>query len=707
VVSTIVVSAVPRFVFVANPYDYTISSFYLDESGTMFPNGMVFTKDKFPATIIIHPNGKFIYSASRTVDTAPIYKIDSKTGWLTETPGSHFDTRLRSPFSYGFHPSGKFLYVAGRGGGVAGFRVDDKTGDLDYVPGSPFKSGERTRCLTIHPSGKFVYASNAYTNNISAYRVDQSTGTLTELSNSPFAAGEAGPFDDTYAKLPDVVGNKGGMPYYIDAHPSGKFVYVTNWASASVSVFRVNEATGDLTLVGLPKETGLTPYAVAVHPSGKFVMTSTWGGNDIYVYTVNLDTGELEHAEGSPFATWGIKPVDINFNSDGTLAYVANNGSNNVSIFDVNVNTGKLTLRDLGMTRAGSIDAELLKVGQPVLLVPGFAFVIDQASESLVSYRVDAATGSFKEVSRTKTGKQPVAVAQDPLNRFVYVANSGSSNISAFAINSTTGALTEVEGSPYSVGDKPTSIRVDANGWYLYTLNQGSQDMSVFLIHVNKGQLAEAQGSPVPIKKQPQRLATDPTARFVYVNNNKDKSVNVYRFRTAITPSIFEITDYGSPFIFKEIPNGVAIDPTGRFALVLQGQKQISMFFVHVSTGALVPIKDNVQPFSLKEDGAVEAVFHPSGKYVYVLNEKSKNISQLKMERLNGVLTEIGKPVTTNGKPVSFSVDPSGQYLYVLNENEKGLLKYKIDKLTGLLSEAEKIKLPYAPAALAISREFH
>ena len=77
------------------------------------------------------------------------------------------------------------------------------------------------------------------------------------------------------------------------------------------------------------------------------------------------------------------------------------------------------------------------------------------------------------------------------------------------------------------------------------------------------------------------------------------------------------------------------------------------------------------------------------------------------MERLNGVLKEIGKPVTTNGKPVSFTVDPSGQYLYVLNENEKGLLKYKIDKLTGLLSEAEKIKLPYAPTALDISREFH
>ena len=73
-----------RFAYVANPYDYTISEFYVDENGVMFPNGMVYTKDKYPSTLIIHPTGKFIYSASRTVDTAPIYQIDPVTGWLSQ-----------------------------------------------------------------------------------------------------------------------------------------------------------------------------------------------------------------------------------------------------------------------------------------------------------------------------------------------------------------------------------------------------------------------------------------------------------------------------------------------------------------------------------------------------------------------------------------------------------------------------------------------
>ena len=231
--------------------------------------------------------------------------------------------------------------------------------------------------------------------------------------------------------------------------------------------------------------------------------------------------------------------------------------------------------------------------------------------------------------------------------------------------------------------------------------------MYIFLIHVKKGQLAEAQGSPVAIKKQSLNLVTDPTARFVYVNNSNDKSINVFRFRQAVTPSIFEITDYGSPFVFDTVPSDVAIDPTGRFAMVLQGDaKQISMFFVHVSTGGLVPIDKNLQPYKLNTESANKALFHPSGKYAYVLDTKGRRIVQLKVERLYGILSEIDKPVTTDDTTSSFTIDPSGQYLYVTSQKEKGLRKFRIDKSTGKLTSIGEIKLTYNPAAMVISRDF-
>ncbi|HET6465551.1 MAG TPA: beta-propeller fold lactonase family protein, partial [Nitrospiria bacterium] len=56
-------------------------------------------------------------------------------------------------------------------------------------------------------------------------------------------------------------------------------------------------------------------------------------------------------------------------------------------------------------------------------------------------------------------GTSPNAVTVDPSAQFVYVANS-SSNVSAYTIDQTTGALTDVSGSPFTAGTDPLSLSV-------------------------------------------------------------------------------------------------------------------------------------------------------------------------------------------------------------------------------------------------------
>jgi DNA-binding beta-propeller fold protein YncE len=58
-------------------------------------------------------------------------------------------------------------------------------------------------------------------------------------------------------------------------------------------------------------------------------------------------------------------------------------------------------------------------------------------------------------------GSQPYSVTVDPTNRFVYVANWGSHNVSAFKRDDKTGALTEIAGSPYATGWFPYAVVVD------------------------------------------------------------------------------------------------------------------------------------------------------------------------------------------------------------------------------------------------------
>ena len=58
------------------------------------------------------------------------------------------------------------------------------------------------------------------------------------------------------------------------------------------------------------------------------------------------------------------------------------------------------------------------------------------------------------------TGAIPHAIAVDPSGKFVYVPNAGSNNISAFLVDTASGALSPIPGSPFAAGVGPTSVRI-------------------------------------------------------------------------------------------------------------------------------------------------------------------------------------------------------------------------------------------------------
>ena len=63
---------------------------------------------------------------------------------------------------------------------------------------------------------------------------------------------------------------------------------------------------------------------------------------------------------------------------------------------------------------------------------------------------------------------------------FVYVANEGSANISAYKIKRN-GALTPVAGSPFAAGTDPLGVAIDPNGKFVYVANNGSANVSAYM----------------------------------------------------------------------------------------------------------------------------------------------------------------------------------------------------------------------------------
>jgi 6-phosphogluconolactonase len=188
-------------------------------------------------SIELTPDNRFAIVNDLGLDELLVYKFDSSKGTLTPNdppfatvaPGS-------GPRHFALLPSGKFAYVISEmKGTVSVFSTDLSKGTLAPVQtistlakdySGPIEDAE----IRVHPSGKFVYASNRGDgNSIAVYSVDPDKGTLT---------------------LVEITSTKGKTPRHFEIDPTGKLLFAENEASDNIVVFHIDQKTGHLTPTG-------------------------------------------------------------------------------------------------------------------------------------------------------------------------------------------------------------------------------------------------------------------------------------------------------------------------------------------------------------------------------------------------------------------------------------------------------------------------
>jgi YVTN family beta-propeller protein len=184
-----------------------------------------------------------------------------------------------------------------------------------------------------------------------------------------------------------------------------------------------------------------------------------------------------------------------------------------------------------------------------------------------------------------KTNVLNVLVSCTQPGRFAYVANQGSNDLSAYVINSSTGLLTPVAGSPFaSQGTTPVSLTVDPNGLFLYVVDNASNDVSVYSIDNSTGTLAAA-GVPIPTGTGPFALTVDPTDTYLYVANFGSNTVSAYTIDSS-TGQLTELSN--SPFAVGSEPTSLKIDPSGNFLYVTNyGSADVTALAIDSATGSL------------------------------------------------------------------------------------------------------------------------
>ncbi len=682
-VTTVAVNCVtlsPRFAYVTNLNDASVSIYTVNAtSGQLRYTGYIGAGTK-PISVAVDPLGKFVYVANNGDSISPsnvsAYTINASTGALTEVSGSPFGAGF-NPYSIAVDPTGKFVYVANDGSNsVSAYTINSGTGELTLINcggaacvGANFGAGQNPRSVTIDPSGKFLYVANNTSGTVSAYSINSSTGVLTAVSGSPF-----------------LTGGTGARSVTID--PAGKFAYVANDSSGNISAFTINASTGVLTAVGgspFPSGSGATshPLWISADPSGRFAYVVNQADEQVQAFSINATTGALTSI--GALAT-GSAPVVAAVDSAGKFVYVTNVGSNNISAYSIDSSTGALTAISTFIGRP-AVEGMAFTKGAPLAYTPKFAYVANFGSNNVSAYTINSSTGVLTAVSGSPfvAETNPTSVTVDSTGRFAYVANAGG-NVSAYTINAGSGALTAVSGSPFAAGTSPQSVAVDGTGRFAYVANGGGT-VSAYAIDASTGALS-AVGSPISAGTSPKSVSVDPSGLFVYVANSGSNNISAFTINAstgALTAALL------SPFAAGTGPQSVSVDPSGRFAYVANSGGDVWAYRIDSRTdpinyggspGSLTPLSGS--PFAAGNSPASVAV-DASGRFVYVANSGSGNVVSRYTMDSTGNLTA-GASTTAGSTPVSITVDPSGKFAYVANSGAASVSGFSINASTGALT---------------------
>ena len=180
------------------------------------------------------PDNRFAIAVDLGLDELLIYRFDAKNGSLAPNnpPYAKLDPGA-GPRHLAFHPNGKFAYVVNElQSSITAFAYDASRGELHKlktVSTLPkyFSGSNDTAEIKVHPSGKFLFASNRGHDTIALFSIDSKTGALT---------------------LKDHFPTQGKTPRNFEIDPTGKFLFVANQDTNNIAVFRIDSNNGRLTV---------------------------------------------------------------------------------------------------------------------------------------------------------------------------------------------------------------------------------------------------------------------------------------------------------------------------------------------------------------------------------------------------------------------------------------------------------------------------
>jgi len=339
------------------------------------------------------------------------------------------------------------------------------------------------------------------------------------------------------------------------------------------------------------------------------------------------------------------------------------------------------------------------------------------ASKGIYAYRFDAATGQSTSLGLAAETVNPSFLAVDRSRRFLYAVNeiadyqgAKSGGLSAFAIDRKSGKLkflNEVS----SRGAGPCYVSLDKTGKYVMVANYDTGSVAIFPLLAD-GELSDASAviqhsghGPDPKRQEgphAHEIETSPDNRFALASDLGLDELLVYRFN----PSKGTLAPNDPPFA-KVAPGAgprhFVFHPSGKFVYVIDEiASTVTAFSYDAANGTLrqlTAVSTLPEGFKGNNDTA-EIHVSDDGQFLYGSNRGHDSIAVFSLDPTTGT-PKFVEAVPTGGKtPRNFELAPGGAYLLAANQESDNIVVFKVDKKTGHLTPTGEVLEAPSPVSI-------
>jgi 6-phosphogluconolactonase (cycloisomerase 2 family) len=255
-----------------------ICSFTIDRNTGVLQSASTTPPLTQPAdSVVVSPSGRFLYATPPTGCGIVGFSINTLTGVLTQLANGAI---LERDCEIAIDPAERFLYsksITNQGGyaTIAGFNIDQQTGTLTSISGSPFKAqcvNNYLDAMAMDVAGRSLYYDSDF--SMCSFALDGMTGALTHLSGAAFPT-----------KFPGEIATL------------GRFLYIPDGFFGGIYNYSIDPITSNITALDGVATKGFLAGFMTVDPSQHFlyVVTAAYytGNLQLEIYSIDSNTGNL------------------------------------------------------------------------------------------------------------------------------------------------------------------------------------------------------------------------------------------------------------------------------------------------------------------------------------------------------------------------------------------------------------------------------